>query len=171
MAADGEKTYVRVLVTPNIVFDVDSQNLTVIFTGQKYGRCLCCDWCRCETSEYFGKTNEYFGKTNEYFGGTNETSTILTISTFSIDGVEYSNQHIYLYRVGSSTYIDLDFSLVVQNDITKEKITSDIEKLKDTIWKYISKNNYQRGQYLGFDDTFSKCWDTFIYALKIVNFL
>ena len=146
MATNFEKSRIHVLVTPAIAFDVDSLNFKIIFTGYKY-------------LEIINAFNESCRKNLEYhcIVETNNSSARIYIKIAAIDGVEYNNNHIYLHRIGSIEYVDLDFSLI--NDTDSKSICKNIPP-------YMIQNNRDL---MPITDIYNNKWECFTYQIGVVS--
>ena len=144
MSSEIEKCRVAVLVTPVIKFSIDKQ---------------CCTFVMTKTKKFDITTN------------TNGLSVFdsLTARVFisSISCAEYYNNHIYLHRAGSHTYIDLDFSLI--HAILPEQAKNVCVSIKE-LRKQIDGNDLESGDNSIYNDNYTdyEDWDEFIDDIKYI---
>ena len=90
MTSSIKKECVRVVMTPAIEINVHSNDFIIKFTG-----------------------NKYIKLQNAFYDATGDVCALkIRVHLISVTGVEFRDRHIYLYRAGADTYLDLDFSLV-----------------------------------------------------------
>ena len=90
MASEKKRKSIVVLMTPTVEVISEYTELTFKFKGEKYLK--------------------FIEKYHKLYGSDARLKHFVSID--AITDIEHNNRHIYLYRSGSNTYVDLDFSLV-----------------------------------------------------------
>jgi hypothetical protein len=145
MSSEKKRKSVIVLMTPAIEVTSGHGELILRFKGKKYLKFIDVHREFCDIS----------------------TKLKLFINTGAITDIEHNNQHIYLHRSGSNTYVDLDFSLIPR-ELERLKQFFD-EMCKDVI---LYQNDIFNNGYFNYIENkkyFDEEWINFIEDLGIIT--